>query len=198
VTQAAHVCRGCVASQAESTSVQFHDGTSRDGQKVRCYSWVVANGKRIAATKSHRDWLLSVCLYPPPPPFVICISDSGQKHLLYRAVVCHDQKHPTVTLEGERIDYGLPGLRDRVDLCQRIAAVTGKPALDAGLSFMQQIRVVEHYDSDQWLSAWLAVATEPLSRLSLWLCPPRSECLLVYPQTIGENAKSVGFRPTLF
>jgi len=185
-TQSPHVCRGCVVSQDEAATVTFPDGSARESQKVRTYSWVFNGECRVAASKAHRAWLLAQCHSPPEPPFVISISESGQKHLLYRAVVCHDRDFVTVTLEGERIDYRSLELAVRVELCKQIAAVVGKPALSESLSASAKMQIYVHYgslDAPKILDQWDIVATHPLTRLAIFLTPKKEECLIEYPVT---------------
>jgi len=181
VTLSSWVCLGCVASQGEKDQVILPDGEIREGQKIRGYSWVITAKGRTSCTKAHRDWIMHQCLSPPETPFVICLTDSGQKHLLYRAVVCWSRDVITATLEGERIDYTPDALVERLALCKQIAAATGKPALKEALSPQSQMRIVEHHDSEKPLALWLEVQTEPLSRLAAWLCPAKEECLNEYP-----------------
>jgi hypothetical protein len=181
VTRSPWVCDGCIESQDESAEIALPGGELREGQKVRGYSWVIDQECRIAATKAHRQWLLQWCIEPPDPPFVICITDSGQKHLLYRAVVNHSREPVTVTLEGEPITYSRLELIARWQLCRRICAATGKPALSEPMSAQTQMRVFEHYGSYEFLNEWLAVASKPVTRLAAWLCPPRDECFIEFP-----------------
>jgi CRISPR type IV-associated protein Csf1 len=166
---------------SEKAIVELPDGTVRESQKIRCYSWVITSARRIAATKSHREWLLSQCLSPPDAPFVICISDSGQKHLLYRAVVCHSRDVVTVTLESERVTFKSEELFQRLSLCKMITAVLGKPALAESLSIRQRMSVVEYHGNDLLLNAWLLVREQSLTRLAIWFCPPKKECENEYP-----------------
>lgn len=197
VTLSKWVCAGCVASQGEKDQVILPDGEIRDGQKIRGYSWVIDSTGRTGCTKAHREWIASQCLDPPKVPFVICLTDSGQKHLLYRAVVCWSRDEVTVTLEGERITYRPSDLAGRIQLSKQIAAATGKPALKEMLSPQSQMRIVEHYDSDGPLASWLTVQSEPLSRLASWLCPPKEECCIEYPERIAAPvAKSEYKRAT--
>lgn len=174
------VCDGCVTAMDERATITLACGERREQQKVRGYSWVIGR-VATAATKSHRDWLLGQCLVPPSPPFAICISDSGQKHLLYRAIVCHSNKQCAVTLEGERVCYTPPQLRDRLELCRRLVAATGKPALAESLSPSAAMRIIAHHGDESLVTVWLAVREEPLSRLAAWLCEPKEECLARYP-----------------
>lgn len=180
------VCLGCVAAMDERATIQLADGTVREKQKVRCYSWVITHDKPIAATKSHRQWLLETCLSPPEPPFVIMLSDSGQKHLLYRAAVCHSREVITITLEDQRITYTPDELRERLLLCKKIAAATGKPAILESPSPSAQMRVLEHFADESLLADWLSVREHPLTRLAAWLTPASKECQIDFPK---PNAK---------
>lgn len=175
------VCGGCVASMNELASVVLANGERRELQRVRCYTWVISESKAVAATKSHREWLLQTCINPPQPPYVICLSDSGQKHLLYRAAVNHSREEITVTLEGERITYQPCQLTKRVKLCKQVAAALGKPALFGSLSINQQMSLATYFDAGT-LSAWLSVRSEPLTRLAAWFTPAKKECEIEFPK----------------
>ena len=179
-----YVCQGCIASQSERSTIRLLDGTIRESQRVRCYSWVITATSAIAATKSHRAQLLSLCLNPPEPPFVICLADSGQKHLLYRAPVCRDRSRIVVSLEGVPVWYYAPELADRVQLCKAMAAVVGKPALSEPLPASLAMRVVDRYDSDEFLDRWLKLRQDPLTALAIWLCPPKEECEREFPGNV--------------
>lgn len=185
------VCGGCVAALSETATIELPDGAVRENQKVRCYSWVATERTSIAATKAHRDWILDTCLNPPEPPFIICLSDSGQKHLLYRSVVCHSREVVTVSLELQRIVYDVRALRERYELVISLAAATGKPPLVGGLSIRQQMAVVELHGTDSRLITWLRVADEPLSQLAVWLCPGKKESLDEYRALSDTNTRGV-------
>lgn len=188
VTRSPWVCQGCVVAMAEGIDITTIDGEVKRNQKTRGYSWIATKRTRTACTKAHRQQLLEACMQPPSPPYAICISDSGQRHLLYRTPVCWSQDIVTVTLEGEVVTYEPTRLWARIDLCKRIAAATGKPALKEQLSAQSQMRIVEHYGDDASLAAWLAMQNEPLSRLAAWLCPPKEECISEYPGIATEPA----------
>lgn len=176
-----YVCGGCVAALDERATITLPDGAVRESQKTRCYSWIVANGKATAATKAHREWLLSVCLNPPAPPSIVCLSDSGQRHLLYRSVVNYSQERIVATLEADRVAFTPPELATRLVLCKRVAAALGQPALSESLSPSAQVRLIEHHDDETVLTDWLAVREQPLTRLAAWFCPPKKECEREYP-----------------
>lgn len=181
VTLSKWVCDGCIEAMGERSDIVLLSGECRSGQKVRGYSWIVTGESRRAATKSHRTELLNACASPPSVPFVICLTDSGKKHLLYRAVVNYSRDTVTVTLEGERITYKPSRLLARFELCRQVCAATGKPALKEPLCTRSQMRVYEHFESDIVLAAWLDCFSEPLTRLATWLCPPKEICSNVYP-----------------
>lgn len=117
------VCPGCVLCLREDCTVAFLDGTSRRVPKgaMRCWSWLVTRTKALAGSKAHLDQWRDVCLSPPEPPFALVLSDSGQKHLLYRGRVCHSREHVTVTLEGEPISYEPEALAQRLGLRGRLS-----------------------------------------------------------------------------
>jgi CRISPR type IV-associated protein Csf1 len=181
VTLSDWVCPGCVAAMQEKMEITLVDGQIRTGQKIRGYSWVITDSQKLACTKSHRAKLQELCTNPPQPPFVICLSDSGQKHLLYRAVVNLSRDRVTVTLEGEVITYRPTQLIERIELCKMIAAATGKPAMKEAMTPQSQMRIVEHFESEEVLAAWLDCFSEPLTRLAVWLCPAKEECRDEYP-----------------
>jgi len=182
------VCAGCVAALDEKATIVLPDGTVREQQKVRCYSWVFSREICFAATKSHREWLLRICIEPPEAPFVICLSDSGQKHLLYRSRVCHSGEVVTASLEGLPVTYRPEDLRARIELVVAMVAAVGKPALESALTYRQQMTVVEHHATDQYLQQWNCVVHDPLSRLALWLSPSKKESEIEYKRnsTVGR------------
>lgn len=175
------VCTGCIAAMCEDATITLACGEIRHGQKTRGYSWVVDANGRIAATKSHRQWLLETCCNPPSAPFVICISDSGQRHLLYQSKVNTSRDVVVVSLEGELILYEPAALSDRLMLCKKVCAATGKPAMKDQMDPQTMMRIVDHFESEDVLAAWQDCFFEPLTRLAVWLCPPKDECLNEYP-----------------
>jgi len=167
----------------EDADIELIDGVKRAGQKVRCYSWVVAGGRAIAATKAHLTHLRALCLEPPEPPFAIVLSESGQKHLLYRGAVCRSREVVTVTLEEERVTYRVPELRDRLDLVGRLVAATGKPALAEPPNVRFGMAVLDRFpeSGEQLLMTWESVREEPLSRLAAFLSASKEVCGNQYP-----------------
>lgn len=179
-----YVCDGCVAAMNEKATITMASGEVREKQKVRCYSWVIADGRAVAATKSHRDWLLRRLLDPPQPPFAIVISDSGQKHLLYRGRVSHSRDPVTVTLEGDPITYSPADLQERLELCKRLAAVLGKPSLSESPKPSSLAKLIEHHGDETLPDRWLSVREQPLTKLAIWFTPAKKECEIEYPDPV--------------
>jgi CRISPR type IV-associated protein Csf1 len=182
VTLSPWVCDGCIAAMQEKMEITLVDGEIRTGQKIRGYSWVITSDGKYAATKSHKAELLDVCLNPPEPPFVICLADSGQKHLLYRSLVNATRDMVIVQLELEQITFRPSDLADRIKLTKRVCAATGKPAMQETMSPQTLMRIVDHYESEEILEAWLGCYHESLTRLATWLTPAKSECEIEYPK----------------
>lgn len=165
----------------EKATVQMADGELRHKQKIRSYSWVITSNSATAASKSHRRWLLQQCLDPPQPPFAIVLSDSGQKHLLYRGQVSHSREIVTVTLEGEPITYRPDKIHSRLELCKQVAAVLGKPALNETPTPASLAKVIEHHNDESLPDRWLSVREQSLTRLAIWFTPAKKECDIEYP-----------------
>lgn len=174
------VCEGCILCLREDAVVPYHDGERRHVTKAatRMHSWVITETRAVGATKAHMGWLRERCLAPPPPPYAIVLTDSGQKHLLYRGVVCRSAEVATVTLEETRIDYRPADLAVRLQMCKRLVAATGKPALAEPPGNRMLMAVVGRYpDGEELAATWQARWCEPLSRLAAWLSPGKEEVL---------------------
>ena len=178
------LCGGCAVCLQEAGVARYPDGTIYPFTKAfrRMLTHVVTAGSCVVATKAHTAWLRGVCLDPPDPPFGISVAVSGQKHVLYRGVVCHSREAVSLTLEGERIDYRPAELRGRLELAGRVCAATGKPALaeTPGVAVWQ--RVCDRYAAGEAICGqWCRVWREPLSRLAAFLSPPKEGCACDYP-----------------
>ena len=180
------VCAGCVLCLREKADLTTHDGKARTGQKVRGYSWVITGERATACTKADLQHLRYVCLNGPDTvgPWAVVLSDSGQKHLLYRGVVNQTVEYPrTVTLEGEPITYHRDDLLARLQLCGQMVAATGKPALAEEPTSRFGIAIMERYpgSGERLLLEWERVREQPLSRLAAWLSAPKVDCEKEYP-----------------
>lgn len=170
------VCDGCVSCLVEDADLTTHDGQQRTGQKIRGYSWVLTESRAVAATKADREFLRATCWVPPDQPYCIVISDSGQKHLLYRAPVNWSRDRVTVLLETERVTYAPWELERRIATCLVLIALTGKPALSEGFNRRQRMDIVAA-EGEAALRHWDAVCGEPLTRMAIWLSPGKIEAI---------------------
>lgn len=183
------VCAGCVACLQEKADITLIDGEKRTGQKIRNYSWIITQDSAKAATKSHRERIQLTLVSPPDPPFVLCVSDSGQKHFLpHISRVCHSKRFVTCNLDGEIIVYEPAHLVLRYSLTMQICAVLGKPSLDGLLTTSQSMQVMDYHNDACLVDEWNKVCNEPLTRLALWVTPPKKDCANAYPKTAGSIA----------
>ena len=73
----------------DTADVAYIDGSIKHVPRaaMRMNSWVITAESAVAANKSHLAELRAACLSPPPPPYAIVVSESGQTHQIYRAKV---------------------------------------------------------------------------------------------------------------
>lgn len=175
------ICAGCVTAVDEKWIVSGREKP----QKRRNYSWILATNSAQSFDKSRIEALRDACLNPPETPFVIVLAVSGQKQLLFRAPVNWDRETIVVQLEDQRVSYRPQQLRDRLELCGKLVAATGKPALADSINTGFIFRVHEHHGDAAFslLDNWQAVRGEPLSMLCLFLCPNKEACQSVYPSS---------------
>ena len=152
------VCDGCLAAMEEKATIKMIDGSTRSNQKVRNYSWIIYKEKdqwtALAATKKHKKELVRFLANPPLRPFVICLSDSGQRHLLYQAYVCTSELFFYVTLEEERLRYMPQSFLDCLEMTKKICAVVGGNALTRKPDINELLSVGDVYGesfAEQWL-----------------------------------------------
>lgn len=178
------ICNGCVLSLRDSATIDLLDGTRRHCPRIamRGWSWLITRVSAEAGNKSHMTALRRAALEPPEPPWALVLSDSGQKHLIYRGAINHGGESCTITLETERIGCTARSLRDRLALTSRLVAATGKPALAAPITVNFAVAVVGRYrDGETLLETWGRVRDEPLSRLAAWLSPAKEDAQIEWP-----------------
>jgi len=185
------VCQGCVLCLREDARIAMLAGKRRDGQRMRSYSWVLTAGSARAATKAHLVEHRAICIAPPPPPFALVLSDSGQTHQFYRGVVNHASDPTVVTLEGERIAYRRHELTTLLRLAARISAVAGKVMLREPMAPMVAIRVIEAYiDGESLVAAWEKAWSTGPGRLAAWLAPSKADAQQEYqPDVRGQETE---------
>lgn len=163
------VCNGCVIALDEKRPMPGKDKP----QKVRNYSWLLTPSEALPMTKADLARMRGLCIAPPEPPFALILATSGQRQLIFRAPVNHGIDTVAVQLETERMAFKPRQLADRLDLCIRLCAALGKPALPAAWSVGYALRLAEYWPQDfhPLIADWLHVSGEPLSRLAVFLCP---------------------------
>lgn len=180
------VCAGCVLCLREACEFDQVDGSHRVAtvSAMRGYSWVITKDRALAATKAHLVLLRAICLSPPEPPFAVVLSDSGQTHQLYRGVVNHSGPMFALTLEARRVEFTPAALAERLALCGRLVAATGKPALSEPISSRFAMSVLERFpvNGEAFLNQWGVIRLAPLSLLAAWLSPKKEDCLGLYPE----------------
>lgn len=172
------VCDGCSLAMSGSVSGLIADNERREGRAAQCrlWSWIIGPSKALAGSKKMLAKLRESCLFPPEPPYAIVITDGGQRHLIYMAKVCTSSEVATVCFDGANISYRPLELSDRLDVCRKLIAATGKPALSEGLSRRQRLDIGEQLGIDV-LREWDAVNGSPLTALAVWLSPGKEECI---------------------
>lgn len=174
VAQGDYVCDGCIATFDEKAVITLIDGTTREGQKIRNYSWVVTPTQALAATKAHREQLREFLLNPPrDKPFLVSITDSGQVHCLYRTRPTIYRNAGLIYLDGETIAYTTERLRELLNLSAELISVFGKTALMQPTARAQLMSKLNNVDDpsqiDELWERWQRISGCEDARLSLWL-----------------------------
>jgi CRISPR type IV-associated protein Csf1 len=185
------VCGGCTMSLGGGTGdMPMLDGTTKAfttarGMSPRMYSWLLADGVKLAFTKAHIAIIRDILTHPeklPEPPFAVILADSAQKQLIFRAPVAWSRDSFPILLEDEEITVDPPELARRLELTAPIVAATGKPALlDITLSTYMAVDKYhggKHLDT---LEEWESISKEPLSRLAAWLAASKEDAKNEYP-----------------
>ncbi len=174
-------CPGCVeASGAGPDEMEMLDGSIRvrenlRGMQPRMYSWIIVPGRRWAATKAHIAQLRAFIMDPPEPPFCIVLADSGQKQLLFRAVVAHDRDRFSVLLEEQRIVVDREELGRALQAADLLAEAIGKPTLLAPPSMSLWISCQEHHGTTDPMEAWGEWRNTETGKLAAWLAKAKGK-----------------------
>ena len=155
------ICQPCVAMASKTTWETYVAAHPEKGLKTghamswRFYSHVFAAGLHDCPTRERwRQWLLE----PPEPPFLFCVSTSGQKHLLFRCRIAGSRELYPVQFEDDLVMVR----RDRFAGC--LADV--EDGLAAGLR--RDDILTGRYNSRQALNAGLARWRDLEYRLDRW------------------------------
>lgn len=182
-----YVCEGCVESLGVGyDEMQMIDGTIKKrendrGMQPRMYSWVITKSWKRAATKAHIKQLREIILNPPESPFVIVLSDSGQKQLIFRAPMALSRDYFPIMLEDSIIMVDPEILKVRLEIATKLSAAIGKVALMDCNTMQYAIACEKYYGIIEPLENWLLYMDEPLSRLAAWLSKNKEEAQNEYP-----------------
>lgn len=171
------VCAGCAESMCEkSDAVVWGESSPRRGVRIRCFSWVITAAGATAFTKAHVCMLAAICIKPPAPPFGIVLSDSGQKHLIYRGRINRGNAEIEVGLEEEIIHYDPSELAAVLANASGLCAACGKPPLMREPSATMFSACMDAYGNTELAERWAAAWASPVNRLAAWLTPGREQC----------------------
>lgn len=165
-SQSLFMCRGCEITLDERMTIPGKDKP----QKFRNYSWHITKSKATHLTKANKPEIQRLLLAPPNEPWAFAIAESGQKHLVYRTPANIGVEPFLVRLEDEIVVYSPPQLLDRIDLCRTVVGLIGHkgandPSISSAIAMGYELAI-----------KWDAVYREPLTRLSLFVTPGKSEC----------------------
>lgn len=101
------MCQACVALTEKATWDRYVAEHPEEGLKVgfsmswRSYSHLFTQTFHRSPNRAGwRDWLLA----PPDPPFVCGITETGQKHVLFRGAVSYDRDRYLVQCEEDTLE----------------------------------------------------------------------------------------------
>lgn len=165
--QSRSICGGCTWMLDQKRIVAGKDKP----QKTQNYSWLIESDKQTLYSKAHKSEITDVLLSPPHAPWAFAIAESGQKHLIFRTPVNHDNDETlAVQLEMETVFYRPKQLRDRINLAKSVVAAIGHKGAAAPTV---TLAICANGDLAQ---QWMEVFNEPLTRLALYVCPSKEIC----------------------
>jgi CRISPR type IV-associated protein Csf1 len=177
-----YICESCTIVFSDTLDELFINGELNHNKKLRNYSWVFNSDFKMAYSKKHISKLREIILNLPDsltPPFVICLTDSGQKHLIFRSKVNWTKDEYFVTLEEENILVNPKELKKYIDTCIPLIAVSGKTFVaDFKLHsiYITSQLSIRFKDSELLLNNFLALKNLSLLKLAVWLSPNKEEC----------------------
>ena len=175
-----YVCENCVLCFSEKcNSINLARQETREAQSIRTYSWIITADEKIAYTKAHFHLLKEVVLNPPDPPFMIVLSDSGQKHLIFRSKVAYEKDNFPVSLEDEIIYVKRELLKCYFEVLEPIIAACGKPLLKNTDQNLQKITMIVYKtfeEAETFIENLLQCKDKSLLKLATWLSKNKEAC----------------------
>jgi len=190
-----YMCRGCVESISSKNikKLKMPDGEVKENQSARTYSWVLSKDFKQAYSKRHIKELKEKILNPPNPPFAIIVSESGKKHLIFRASASFDEENYVLQFEEEALNINTKRLKERIILCERIIAFCGKKAI----LLYDEYKISRYCLSsgkmdEEAIINFLRVKDEKLTELAVCLSKNKEGCYNEYyfnqePRRISEE-----------
>lgn len=182
-----YVCTGCAMSVGQGPDeMVFIDGSikkreNRRGMQPRMYSWILTDKQNFAATKAHKKEIRELLIDPPKPPYSLVLSESGQKHLIFRSPVVVSEGWTTLQIEEEIVIFKnetIPGL---IVLADKVSAALGARFMAEGPSMRRYIAFAKYYDDMEILERWEKLHNTSMERLLLWLVKSQKEAKDEYP-----------------
>jgi len=169
-----YICDDCVWAFGSDSKIIMIDKEIRSGNP-RNYSWYITNNKKIAYTKKHIKELRELLLNIPEIPFKIVLSDSGQKHLLFRADFNFEKDNYIIQLEEEKILININKLKEYLYLADRLSAAIGKVAILDCEKISYIITIEKYYEDLTDYENWLKIYKKPMAKVAAWLSKNKEE-----------------------
>ena len=127
---ARYVSNVALSAMNEKAKIELCDGSTRENQKIRTYSWYIEEGRNIAFTKSHKLWLRSFLFEKRKTPFSLVITTTGQKHILYKAPVNYSVDNFIVQFDNYQFFVDLADLKGALVVLDLLSFYLGKKSLE--------------------------------------------------------------------
>ena len=164
------VCIPCAFAINEACPPELMGRVDKDKpQKIRCYSHAVVNGLWKSFSKAQRVEMREIVCNPPSGTWFLCLSESGQKHLIFRTPVNNSQDNYLLQFEEypvlvtrKQVASDL-GIADRVYSAQGLDKVKGdiKESLFSPWStdqFLEEYKYLKKYEHSPYLRMLIFLA----------------------------------------
>jgi len=170
-----YICKECVWAFGSKSKIKMIDGENREGSP-RNYCWYITKNKKIAYTKSHMEYLRKLLIDEKlETPFKIIISDSGQKHLIFRSNWNYQNNNFEIQFEEESIIIKKEELYKTLQLANKLSAVFGKMNLLKCDDVSYSISYFKYYNNLDDYYRWLKIKDKKISKLAAWLSKNQKE-----------------------